>query len=88
MIKAYLALWTCLTALETVKLMTHIIDNEASEEYKKERQKICTIQLVPPDNHRCNLAEQAIQTFKNHFKAIFAGIDNTFPMRLWDRLLP
>ncbi len=35
MIKAYLALWTCLTALGTVKPTTHIMDNEASEEYKK-----------------------------------------------------
>ncbi len=72
----------------TVKLMTHIMDNKASEEYKKEIQKNCTIQLVPPDNHRRNLAEQAIQTFKNHFKAILARLDDTFPMRLWDRLLP
>jgi hypothetical protein len=37
-----------------------------------------TIQLVPPDNHRQNLAESAIQTFKNHFKAILAGVDDTF----------
>jgi hypothetical protein len=88
MIKTYLALWTCLTALGTVKPMTHIMDNKASEEYKKEIQKNCTIQLVPPDNHRCNLVEQAIQTFKNHFKAILAVVDGTFPMRLWDRLLP
>ncbi len=66
----------------------HILDNEASEEFKREIQKHCTIQLVPLDNHRQNLAEQAIQTFKNHFKAILAGVDDTFPMRLWDRLLP
>ena len=46
------------------------------------------IQLVPPDNHRRNLAEQAIQTFKNHFKAVLTGVDGTFPMRLWDKLLP
>ena len=44
--------------------------------------------LVPSDNHRRNLAERAIQTFKNHFKSILAGVDNSFPMRLWDRLLP
>ncbi len=88
MIKAYLALWTHLTALGTVKATTHIMDNKASEEYKKEIQKNCTIELVPPDNHRRNLTEQAIQTFKNHFKAILAGVDDTFPMRLWDRLLP
>jgi hypothetical protein len=88
MIKAYLALWNCLTALGTAKPTTHIMDNKVSEEYKKEIQNNCTIQLVPPDNHRCNLTEQAIQTFKNHFKAILAGVDNTFPMRPWDRLLP
>jgi hypothetical protein len=43
---------------------------------------------VPPDNHRINLTECAIQTFKNHFKAVIAGVDKTFPMQLWDRLLP
>ncbi len=86
--KTYLALWTRLTASRTVKPMMHIMDNEASEEYKKEIQKNCTIQVVPPDNYRCNLAEWAIQIFKNHFKVIRMGVDNTFPMRLWDRLLP
>ncbi len=35
-----------------------------------------------------NLAERAIQAFKNHFKAVIAGVDKTFPMRLWGRLLP
>jgi hypothetical protein len=30
MIKAYLALWTRLTALKTVKSTTHIMDNKAS----------------------------------------------------------
>jgi hypothetical protein len=53
-----------------------------------EIRKNCTIQLVPPNNHRRNLAERAIQTFKSHFKAVLAGVDDTFPMRLWDRLLP
>jgi hypothetical protein len=88
MIKAYIAVWNQLTASGTVKPKTHIMDNKASEEYKKEIQKNCTIQLVPPDNHRQNLAEQAIQTFKNHFKAILVGVDETFPRQFWDRLLP
>ncbi len=57
MIKAYIALWMRLTASRTVKPMTHILDNETSEEFKREIQKKCTIQLVPPDNHRQNLAE-------------------------------
>ena len=88
MIKAYLALWERLTATGTVKPTTHIMDNEASAEYKKVIRKNCTIQLVPPNNHRRNLAERAIQTFKSHFIAIIAGVDDTFPMRLWDKLLP
>jgi hypothetical protein len=40
MIKAYLALWTCLTALGTVKPTTHIMDNNASEEYKRKYKRI------------------------------------------------
>jgi hypothetical protein len=88
MIKAYTTLWLRLTASGTVKPTTHILDNAASEEYKRIILKNSKIQLVPPGNHRRNLAERAIQTFKNHFKAILAGVDNTFPMRLWDRLLP
>jgi hypothetical protein len=76
------------TATGIVKPTTHIMDNEASAEYKKIIHKNCTIQLVPPNNHRCNFAERAIQTFKSHFIAILAGVDDTFPIRLWDKLLP
>jgi hypothetical protein len=82
MIKAYQTLWNRLTASGTVKPKTHILDNEASMEFKREIQKNCAIQLVPPDNHRRNLAERAIQTFKNHFKSVLAGVDDSFPMRL------
>ncbi len=78
MIKAYLTLWKQLTETRSVKPITHILDNEASAELKETIKKNCTIQLVPPDNHRRNLAERAIQTFKNHFKAIIAGVDNSF----------
>ncbi len=88
MIKAYLTLWKQLTETGSVKPITHILDNKASAELKEAIKKNCTIQLVPPDNHRRNLAERAIQTFKNHFKAIIAGVDDSFPMKLWDKLLP
>jgi hypothetical protein len=88
MIKAYLALWTQLTARGTIWPRTHLLDNEASTELKTEIKKNCTIQLVPPDNHRRNLGERVIQTFKCHFKAILAGVDDNFPMQLWDKLLP
>ncbi len=40
MIKPYLALWNQLTASGTVKPKIHIMDNNASEEYKKEIQKM------------------------------------------------
>jgi hypothetical protein len=65
-----------------------VLHNEASEAFKNEIKKNCKIQMVPPDNHRQNLAERAIQTFKNHFKSVLAGVDDSFSMRLWDKLLP
>jgi hypothetical protein len=74
MIKAYIALWK--------RLMATLLDNKATAELKAEIKKNCKIQLVPPNNHRQNLAGRAIQTFKNHFKAILAGVDDSFPMRL------
>ena len=46
------------------------------------------MQMVPPDTHRRNFAERAIQTFKNHFIAILAGIDPRFPIFIWCKSLP
>jgi hypothetical protein len=43
---------------------------------------------MPLDMHRCNWAERAIRTFKDHFLAILAGVDSSFPLYLWDLLLP
>ena len=45
-------------------------------------------QLVPPHSHRRNLAERAIQTFKNHFKAGMATCNPNFPLSQWDCLIP
>jgi hypothetical protein len=45
-------------------------------------------QLVPPHCHRRNAAESAIRTFKEHFVAGLSSVDPSFPMHLWDRLLP
>jgi hypothetical protein len=88
MIPAYQALWKRTSRGRTSKPMVHILDNEASEAFKEEIRKNCTLQLVPPDTHRRNLAERAIQTFKSHFISILAGVDESFPMNLWDRLIP
>jgi hypothetical protein len=88
MINAYLTLWKRLTGTKTVKPKMHMLDNKASDKFKVSIKNNCKIQLVPPDTHQQNLAEQAIQTFKNHFKAIIQGLDETFPIKLWDKLLP
>ena len=42
-----------------------------------------THELVPPDCHCRNMAECAIQTFKNHFILILSGVDDRFPLSLW-----
>ena len=34
------------------------------------------------------LAEIGIKLFKNQFLSIISGVDNSFPMYLWDKLLP
>ena len=66
----------------------HYLDNEASEEYKTAiRENECEVERVAPDNHRCNIAERAIQTAKDHLVSVLAGADVSFPMHLWCRLL-
>ena len=44
-------------------------------------------QLVPPEVHRRNAAERAIQTWKHHFIAGLSTLDPTFPISEWDRLI-
>ena len=70
LIKAYTALWNILTASKMVSPKLHMLDNEASAAFKVAIKTNCDLQLVPPDMHRCNLAEWAIQTFNHHFIAI------------------
>ena len=66
----------------------HTLDNKALEAFKQcIRQKQIEFELVPPGNHKRNQAERAIQTFKAHFIAILAGVDNKFPLSLWCHLL-
>jgi hypothetical protein len=47
-----------------------------------------TFQLVPPYSHRRNSAERAIRSFKDHLIAGLCSTDKSFPMHLWDRILP
>ena len=65
-----------------------ILDNECISELKaaltKHKKKY---ELTPPNMHRCNAAERAIWTFKNHLMAGFATCDKYFPVAEWDYLL-
>jgi hypothetical protein len=65
------------------------LDNEASKLLKLYlHQHNITFQLVPPYSHRRNAAERAIRSFKDHLIAGLCSTDKSFPMHLWDRLLP
>jgi hypothetical protein len=81
-------------ALAQMKLQqivpTHqVLDNEISKAYKTEIQATSmTYQLVPPDDHRCNMAEKTIQTWKDHFVGVLSGTSDTFPLHLWCQALP
>jgi hypothetical protein len=65
------------------------LDNEASKLLKTYlHQHNIPFQLVPPYSHRRNAAERAIRSFKDHLIAGLCSNDKSFPMRLWDILLP
>jgi hypothetical protein len=65
------------------------LDNEASKLLKTylHKQNI-TLQVVPPYSYRRNSAERAIRSFKDHLIYRLCSTDKSFPMHLWDRLLP
>ncbi len=88
-IAAYNAIMTRLAA-HGLAADLQILDNEASADYKHTITVTWQVkfQLVPPDMHCRNQVERAIRTFKDHFLAILAGVDSTFPPYLWDLLLP
>ena len=52
------------------------------------RKNSISFQLVPSHNHRANLAERAIQPFKNHFRTGLSTVHPDFRIAEWDRLLP
>ena len=59
----------------------HLLDNKSSQEYKDAVAKNgMTYQLIPSHDHRRNVAEKAIQTFKDHFVAVLCSTDAKFPM--------
>ena len=72
-----------------IKPTHQVLDNEASKEYQQAiTDSGMTFQKVPPDDHRRNVAERAIQTWKDHFISVFSGTSSNFPTHLWCQLLP
>ena len=62
-----------------IQPVLHKLDNEVSQQMIDAiKEKNLKYQLVPPGDHRTNPAEQAIQTFKNHYTSILYGADNNF----------
>ena len=62
-----------------------IMDNECSNDLKFSIIKNNNqYQLVPPNQHRRNATENAIQTFKNHFLSGLATCDTKYPIEEWD----
>ena len=67
----------------------HILDNEISDEFKAViKHNQMEHELVPPHDHRQNILEKEIQTFKDHLIAILCGTDKDFPLYLWADILP
>jgi hypothetical protein len=65
------------------------LDNEASKMLKTYlHQQDITFQFVPPYSHRRNSAEIAITSFEDHLIAGLCSTDKSFPIHLWDRVLP
>jgi hypothetical protein len=87
-VKAYDSVHQELT-IKGFKPKLQTLDNEASTDLKNffTAQNI-NYQLVPPHCHRRNAVECAIMTSKEHFVTGISSVDLSFPMHLWDRLLP
>jgi hypothetical protein len=67
----------------------HRLDNEASNILKEFLlDAAIDYQLSPPGIHQRNLAERAIQTWKDHFITGLCTTDPNFPLYLWDKLIP
>ncbi len=69
------------------KIRLNVMDNQCTKQIKKNlTANDCDLMLVEPHNHRVNVAEHAIQTFKDHFISALATTDSKFPLQLWDKL--
>ncbi|KAL7544565.1 hypothetical protein ACHAWF_007943 [Thalassiosira exigua] len=88
MVEAYRALMKRLKRAG-IKPKKHVLDNEASAEFKEAiESEGVSYELVPKGQHRRNIAERCIQTWKGHAIGVLSGVPSTFPLSTWDELLP
>jgi len=65
------------------------IDNETSSQLEDFfRAEDVSVEYAPAQNHRTVRAERAIRDAKNHIISTLATAHPSFPLELWDRLLP
>ena len=71
-----------------IRVLKYILNNEVSEDYLNLiYQNGIKYKKVPFQIHQQNVIEKAISIFNDHFQAITVGVNNTFPLHLWDHLL-
>ncbi len=67
----------------------NVMDNKCSKAVEAHiKANKMNVHLVPPHNHRINVAERAIATFKEHFITGLATVDKNCLLQLWDEFLP
>ena len=66
-----------------------VLDNEVSSSYKEDILATgITLQLELLDNHRRNIAEKAIQTWKYHLIGVMSVTSTKFPLHFWCQAIP
>ena len=82
------SLWSIGFTREKFEPEMHILENEASQEFKNAiKSNQMKFELFPSNDHRRNVAEKANQVFKDHFISVLCGTDVSFPMQLWCQIL-
>ena len=72
-----------------IKPKKHVLDNEASVEFKQEiKEHGLEYELIPKCMQGKNVSEKAIQKWKAHVIGVFSSLPSLFPMSLWDELPP
>ena len=65
------------------------LDNEAPQLLQNEMDSNnINWKIVPPGNHRRDVTERQIRTFKNHFISILEVMDPDSPLHIWEKPNP